>query len=89
MENYRNVLENHYIQHSQTTIQDPNFETEKQEYVNDQYTLYLVEQYSQCATVIRDNNIYRQRWLLKIMSCTYALLILTGILGCIYLIVKI
>ena len=28
MENYRNVLENHYIQHSQTTIQDPNFETE-------------------------------------------------------------
>lgn len=88
MEKYRNELEIHYIRHNQNT-HNPNFELEKQEYIDDEYTIYLVTQFSECSTVIRDNNIYRQRWLLQIMSCTYAQLVFTGILGFIYLAAKI
>lgn len=89
MENYRNTLENHFKTHTKDKILKKNIDIEMYEYVNDQFKIYLVEQYSTCATVIRDNNIYRQRWLLKIMSCTYAILLVTGILGSVYLIVKI
>lgn len=89
MESYRNTLENHFITHSQNIIPNTNFEIDKQNYVNDEYTIYLVDQYSQCSTIIRDNNIYRQRWLLKIMSLTYAQLVITGILGFIYLLTKV
>lgn len=89
MENYRNTLENHFKQHTANNILRSNIDEEMHLYVNEMFTIYLVEQYSQCAIVIRDNNIYRQRWLLKIMSNTYALLVLTGILGFIYLIIKI
>lgn len=89
MENYRNILEDHFIQHAKPLIPEKEFEDKLAEYVNDQFIIYLVEQYSFCSSVTRDNNIYRQRWLLRIMSSTYALLFFTGILGCIYLITKV
>lgn len=85
MENYRNILEAHFDKHTNLTESDTNYNSKKVEYINDEFLIYLVSQYSICSTIIRDNNIYRQRWLLKIMSCTYILLILTGVLGCIYL----
>ena len=89
MEAQRNRIEQHFIDHTQNIIQRQNLESMKQEYVKEEFTIYLVEQFSQCATIIRDNNVYRQRWLVRIMSCTYAVLIITGILGFIYLIKKI
>lgn len=84
MENYRNTLKQHFNQHATTPTP-----AEEDEYLEDNFSIYLIGQYSTCSSVIRENNIYRQKWLGKIILSTYALLLLTGILGIITLLPKI
>lgn len=89
MENYRNIIAQHYDQHAKPSLLNFFLSDNRKKYVDEQFLLYLVQQYSSCSTIIRDNNIYRQRWLSRIMSATYALLLITAILGILFLINKI
>lgn len=89
MEQYRNTIADHFDQYSNHLATQTDIAEQKSIYVDEQFSLYLVSQYSSCATVIRDNNVYRQRWLSWIMSFTYLLLLSTGILGILFLINKI
>lgn len=85
MENYRNILTRHYEVYATPSSNRRTDEKNKISYTNEQFIIYLVEQYASCSTVIRDNNVYRQRWLTRIMSSTYTLLIITGVIGTIFL----
>lgn len=89
MENYRNIIALHYDEHTKPSRLKLLLSNNRKKYIDEQFQLYLVEQYSSCSTIIRDNNVYRQRWLSRIMSGTYLLLLITAILGILYLINKI
>lgn len=84
MENHRETLRIHYKKYSLSN--DLNKENE---YVDSQFLLYMVQQYSFCSSIIRTNNVYRQMWLFRIIVSTYILLFLTGIIGIFYVVEKI
>ncbi len=73
MESYRDILRQHFINH---THLPPN-EERINKYVNEQFTIYLIDQYSRCSTILNENNIYRQKCLSHLAISTYLLLILT------------
>lgn len=76
METYRNTLRQHYIDNLPNAS-----EVEIDEYVNDQFSIYLIDQYSCCSTIINENNIYRQKRLSHLTVSTYLLLISTFIVS--------
>lgn len=72
MENYRNTLRDHYIKHTQN-ISDQ----ELNNYIDEQFKIYLLGQYSYCSSIFNENNIFRQQRVSKIAICSYILLIIT------------
>lgn len=82
MENYRITLRNHFQKHVHGTDSE-------EDYVNEQFLIYLTTQYAHCSTIVRTNNIYRQQWIARIVFLTYCLVICTFLNGLIYIIEKI
>lgn len=76
METYRETLRQHFIANSQNPTED-----EINNYVNDQFSIYLIGQYAGCSSIFNENNIFRQKSLSKLAMSTYILLILTFIVS--------
>lgn len=76
METYRDTLHHHISTYA------PNYsEQEIDDYVNEQFTIYLISQYSRCSTIYNENNVYRQKRLTYLAISTYTLLVLTFIVS--------
>ncbi len=84
METYRETLRNHFI--SNCTNTPSNDDVEK--YVNEQFSIYLIDQYSSCSTILNENNIFRQKRLSHLAVATYILLVLTFIISLFFIFQK-
>lgn len=82
MENYRITLSEHFQKYFQEIDGE-------EEYVNEQFLLYLTTQYAHCSSIVRTNNIYRQQWIARIVFLTYCLVLCTFLNGLIYIIEKV
>lgn len=80
MEQYRIVLKNHFTANSTT----PPSQQEIEEYVKEQFNLYLIKQYAECSSAYYLNNVDRQTKLTKIASSSYSILVLTLIVSLFY-----
>lgn len=76
METYREILDKHFRHYSSNPS-----ENEVKNYVDEQFLIYLVDQYSRCSSIYNENNIYRQKRLSILANCTYLLLTLTFIVS--------
>lgn len=80
MEQYRIVLKDHFTANSIT----PPSQQEIEEYVKEQFNLYLIKQYAECSSAYYLNNVDRQTKLTKIASSSYSILVLTLIVSLFY-----
>jgi hypothetical protein len=80
MESYRDTLRQHYISYAPNAT-----ETEINDYINEQFLIYLISQYSSCSTICFENNVYRQKWLARLAISSYLLLIITFVVSMFFL----
>ena len=59
-----------------------------EKYVNEQFSIYLIDQYSSCSTILNENNIFRQKRLSHLAVATYILLVLTFIVSLFFIFQK-
>lgn len=81
METYRDTLRNHFVNNSHPSPSEA--DTEK--YVNEQFSIYLIDQYSRCSSIFNENNIFRQKRLSHLAVATYILLVITFIVSLFYI----
>lgn len=84
MESYRNTLRQHYIRYAPNAT-----EAEINNYIDEQFLIYLISQYSGCSTICFENNVYRQKWLARLAISSYLLLIITFVVSMFFLYQKI
>lgn len=88
MEQHRATLKNHFITHSTTPPNSSSYVQEMDEYVNEQFKLYLVKQYAECSSAYFLNNVDRQTKLTRIAGYSYLILILTLIVSMFFIFQK-
>lgn len=72
METYRETLKQHFVTYAPAPT-----ELETEEYVDEKFTIYLIDQYSRCSSIFNENNIFRQKRLSILAIYAYLLLVLT------------